>query len=319
MKRWLVVLASLAVLAALIVAGQTLSRYHLGLLTQVLIFGIFAMSLDLLVGYTGLQSLGHAAYFGISSYTIAILSKRFTDNLAVDVAAGLGAALLTAAIFGLLALRTTGAYFLMATMALGQVLWGIAYRWRSLTGGDDGLPGISRPDLGLSWFSLWDTTNFFYLTLIIAVIVIVILNVIVRSPFGYALQGIRESESRMRALGYDTWRYKYAAFILAGFFAGVAGMIYVYFNSFVNPHELSVVLSAEALLMVILGGPGTLFGPLIGSGAIVFLRNIVSGMTDRWLLILGAVYVLVVLFAPRGVVGEIKDRFDRRSRAAAAR
>lgn len=319
MRRWLAVLAGLVVLATLIVAGQTLSRYHLGLLTQVLIFGIFAMSLDLLVGYTGLQSLGHAAYFGISSYTIAIVSKRLTDNLAVDVAAGLGAALLTAAIFGLLALRTTGAYFLMATMALGQVLWGIAYRWRSLTGGDDGLPGISRPDIGLAWFSLWDTTNFFYLTLIIAVIVVVILNVIVRSPFGYALQGIRESESRMRALGYDTWRYKYAAFILSGFFAGVAGMIYVYFNSFVNPHELSVVLSAEALLMVILGGPGTLFGPLIGAGAIVFLRNIVSGITDRWLLILGSVYVLVVIFAPRGVVGEIKDRLARRSRAAIAR
>jgi branched-chain amino acid transport system permease protein len=319
MKRWVVVLLTAAVLVALIVAGQTLSRYHLGLLTQVLIFGIFAMSLDLLVGYTGLQSLGHSAYFGISSYTIAILSKRFSENVAVDVVAGLGAALLTSAIFGLLALRTTGAYFLMATMALAQVLWGIAYRWRSLTGGDDGLPGISRPDIGLSWLSLWDTTSFFYLTLLIAVIVVVVLNVIVRSPFGFALQGIRESESRMRALGYDTWRYKYAAFILAGFFAGVAGMIYVYFNSFVNPHELSVVLSAEALLMVILGGPGTLFGPLIGSGAIVFLRNIVSGMTDRWLLILGAVYVLVVLFAPRGVVGEIKDRFDRRSRAAAAR
>jgi branched-chain amino acid transport system permease protein len=319
MKRWVVALLSVVVIVALIVAGQTLSRYHLGLLTQVLIFGIFAMSLDLLVGYTGLQSLGHAAYFGISSYTIAILSKRLSDNVVLDVAAGLGAALLTAAIFGLFALRTTGAYFLMATLALAQVLWGVAYRWRSLTGGDDGLPGISRPDIGLSWFSLWDTTNFFYLTLVIATIVVVIMNVIVRSPFGYALQGIRESESRMRALGYDTWRYKYAAFILAGFFAGVAGIIYVYFNSFVNPHEVSVVLSAEALLMVILGGPGTLFGPLIGSGVIVFLRNIVSGMTDRWLLILGAIYVLVVLFAPRGIVGEIKDRLDRRSRAAAAR
>jgi branched-chain amino acid transport system permease protein len=204
-------------------------------------------------------------------------------------------------------------------MAVAQVLWGIAYRSRGLTGGDDGLPGISRPDIGLSWFSLWDTTNFFYFTLAIALLVLVVLNVIVRSPFGYALQGIRESESRMRALGYNTWRYKYAAFVLAGFFAGVAGMIYVYYNSFVNPHELSVVLSAEALLMVILGGPGTLFGALIGAGAIVFLRNIVSGITDRWLLILGAVYILVVLFAPRGIVGEIKDRFDRRSRAAVAR
>jgi branched-chain amino acid transport system permease protein len=319
MKRWVLVAAGALVILAMIVAGQTLSRYHLGLLTQVLIFGIFAMSLDLLVGYTGLQSLGHAAYFGVSAYTIAILSKRLTDNVIVDVAAGLVATLLIAALFGLLTLRTTGAYFLMATMAVAQVLWGIAYRSRGLTGGDDGLPGISRPDIGLSWFSLWDTTNFFYFTLAIALLVLVVLNVVVRSPFGYALQGIRESESRMRSLGYNTWRYKYAAFVLAGFFAGVAGMIYVYYNSFVNPHELSVVLSAEALLMVILGGPGTLFGALIGAGAIVFLRNIVSGITDRWLLILGAVYILVVLFAPRGIVGEIKDRFDRRSRAAVAR
>jgi branched-chain amino acid transport system permease protein len=319
MRRWVIAVACVLVIGALIVAGQTLSRYHLGLLTQVLIFGIFAMSLDLLVGYTGLQSLGHAAYFGITSYTIAIISKRLSDNVALDMAAGLAAAVLTSAVFGLLALRTTGAYFLMATMALAQVLWGIAYRWRSLTGGDDGMPGISRPDLGISWLSLWDTTTFFYATLAIAVIVLIVLNVIVRSPFGYALQGVRESESRMRALGYDTWRYKYAAFVLAGFFAGIAGLIYVYFNSFVNPLELSVVFSAEALLMVILGGPGTLFGPLLGAGAIVFLRNIVSGITDRWLLILGAVYVLVVLFAPRGIVGEIKDRLNRRTRAATAR
>ncbi|MFN0070280.1 MAG: branched-chain amino acid ABC transporter permease [Chloroflexota bacterium] len=319
MKRRVVVLGALGAIVILIAAGQMLSRYQLGLLTQVLIFGVFAMSLDLLVGYTGLQSLGHAAYFGISSYTIAIVSKRVTDNFAVDVLAGLGAAIVTAALFGLLALRTTGAYFLMATMAVAQVLWGIAYRWRSLTGGDDGLPGISRPDLGVSWFSLWDTTSFYYLTLVVTIVTLVVLSVIVRSPFGYALQGVRESETRMRALGYNTWRYKYAAFVLSGFFAGVAGMLYVYYNSFVNPHELSVVLSAEALLMVILGGPGTLFGPLLGAGAIVFLRNVVSGMTDRWLLILGAVYVLVVLFAPRGIVGEIKDRIDRRSRASIAR
>lgn len=319
MRRWLAPTLIVFALATLILAGQALSRYHVGLLTQVLIFGIFAMSLDVLVGFTGLQSLGHAAYFGISSYTIAIVSKRVTDNFAIDVAAGLGAAIVTAAIFGLLALRTTGAYFLMATMALAQVLWGIAYRWRGLTGGDDGLPGISRPDLGLSWFSLWDTTNFYYFCLAIALLVLVALYIMVRSPFGYALQGIRESESRMRALGYDTWRFKYAAFVLSGFFAGVSGMLYVYYNSFVNPHELSVVLSAEALLMVILGGPGTLFGPLLGAGAVVFLRNIVSGVTDRWLLILGAVYVLVVLFAPRGIVGEIKDRLDRRSRAAVTR
>lgn len=315
MKRGFIWVVGALVLVALLAAGPILSKYQTGLLTQVLIFGIFAMSLDLLVGYTGLQSLGHAAYFGMSAYTIGIVSKRLTDNFWLDSAAGLIAAIVTAAIFGVLALRTSGAYFLMATMALAQVLWGIAYRWRSVTGGDDGLPGISRPDLGLSNFSLWDTTNFYYFSLALMLLTLGALNVIVRSPFGYALQGIRESESRMRSLGYNTWWYKYAAFVLAGAFAGVAGLLFVYYNSFVDPTELSVVLSAEALLMVILGGPGTLFGPLLGAGAIVFLRNIVSGLTDRWLLILGSVYILVVLFAPRGIVGEVQSWMNRRPRA----
>lgn len=309
---WALPLLGLLVVAAL---PQVLPRFYVGLLTQFLIFGLLAMSLDLLVGYTGLPSLGHAAYFGMAAYTVAITSKRLTDNVWIDAGAGLLASVVTAAIFGVLALRTSGAYFLMATMALGQVLWGIAYRWRSLTGGDDGLPGINRPELGIP-FSLWDTNNYFYVTLLLVLVATIVLMVIVHSPFGYALRGIRESESRMRVLGYNTWRYKYSAFVLAGFFAGLAGVLFVYFNSFVNPADLSVVLSAEALLMVILGGPGTLLGPLLGAGAIVFLRNVVSGYTERWQFILGAAYVLVVLFAPRGVVGELRGWMDRRSRAA---
>lgn len=315
MKRYLLWATIFLGLAALVALGSNLPRYYVGLMTQVLIFGIFAMSLDLLVGYTGLQSLGHAAYFGMAAYTAALLALRVTNNFWVDALAGLLASVATAAVFGLLALRTSGAYFLMATLALAQVLWGIAYRWRSLTGGDDGLPGISRPDLGLPW-SLWDVTVYFNFVLLIAVLVGAALFVIVRSPFGYALRGIRESESRMRVLGYNTWLYKYSAFILAGFFAGIAGILFVYYNGFVSITELSVVVSAEALLMVILGGPGTLFGPLLGAGVVVFLRHIVSGYTERWLFILGLVYVLAVLFAPRGIIGELQERFRRRERAA---
>ena len=159
--------------------------------------------------------------------------------------------------FGLLALRTRGSYFLMITLALSQVLWGIAFGWRSLTGGDDGLPEVPRPNLGLPW-SMSDSTPFYYFVLFFVVVGTLLLVRIVASPFGYALRGIRESETRMLALGYNVWRYKLVAFVLAAAFAGLAGCLYVYFNRFVSPDYVHVVRSAEVLLMVILGGAGTL-------------------------------------------------------------
>lgn len=291
--------------AILVLIGFTIlplfiGSYYQGLLTKMLIFAVLAMSLDLLLGYTGLPSLGHAAFFGSAAYSVALLSKHVTTNFWIAAGAGVGTALLVAAIFALLALRARGAYFLMITLALGQVIWAIAYDWRALTGGDDGLPGIPRPDLGLPW-NLWDTLNFYYFTLLIFLVTAGIMRVIVRSPFGLALVGIRESESRMTVLGYNVWLYKYVAFVLSALFAGIAGILYVYYNNFISPAALSIMPSAEAMLMVILGGPGTLFGPAAGGAAIVFLESLVSGYTERWLLILGVLYVFVMLFAPNGV------------------
>ena len=292
---------------ALALAPLALSSYQLGLLTKTLILAVFAMSLNLILGYTGLPSLGHAAYFGVAAYTAGLLALRGFTNFWLDFGAGVAAAAATAALFGLLALRTRGAYLLMITLALAQVLWGIAFGWKSLTGGDDGLPGVPRPAAGLPW-SLADGVRFYYFVLVIVILATAVLWLIVHSPFGRALVGIREIERRMEVLGFNTWAHKYVAFMIAGALAGVAGTVFVSYNGFVNPAYLSVVFSAMALIMVILGGAGTLLGPALGSAVIVFLENIISAHTQRWLLVLGLIYVGVTLFAPNGLIGLVSRR-----------
>jgi branched-chain amino acid transport system permease protein len=272
-----------------------------------LIFALFAMSLNLILGYAGLPSLGHAAYFGVGAYTVGLLAVKVVDNFWLDFGAGLAAAGLTSALFGLLALRARGAYLLMITLALAQVLWGIAFGWRWLTGGDDGLPGVPRPAAGLPW-SLGSGLAFYYFVLLVFLVLTLALWVVVRSPFGRALVGIRESERRMEVLGYDTWRYKYVAFVLAGVIAGASGNLFVYYNGFVSPAYLSIVFSAMALIMVILGGAGTLLGPALGGAVIVMLENVISAHTERWLTVLGVIYVVVTLFAPAGIMGFVRAR-----------
>jgi len=299
-------LGSVAAVLGLALVPWALSSYQLGLLTKMLIFALFAMSLDLILGYGGLPSLGHAAYFGVGAYTVGLLAVRVIDNFWIDFGAGLAAAAVTSALFGLLALRARGAYLLMITLALAQVLWGIAFGWRWLTGGDDGLPGVPRPSAGLPW-SLSGGLAYYYFVLVVFVAVTVALWIVVRSPFGMALVGIRESERRMEVLGYDTWRYKYVAFILAGVVAGLSGNLYVYYNGFVSPAYLSIVFSAMALIMVILGGAGTLLGPALGGAIIVLLENVVSSSTERWLTVLGVIYVAVTLFAPAGILGFLSN------------
>ena len=290
----------------LLLLPHFLSTYYLGLVVQMMIFALFAMSLDLLIGYTGMASLGHAAYFGVAAYATGLLALKLGWSVWLTLPAGLLIAALTATLFGFLALRTRGSYFLMITLALSQVVWGIAFGWRSLTGGDDGLPEVPRPNLGLPW-PLTDETPFYYFVLFCIGVGTFLLIRIVSSPFGFALRGIRESETRMLSLGYNVWRYKLAVFVLAATFAGLAGCLYVYYNRFVSPDYLQVVRSAEVLLMVILGGAGTLIGPAIGAALIVLLDNVVSTYTERWLLVLGVIYVVVALFAPRGVVGFLRE------------
>ena len=294
-------------IAALAVVAPLLPAYPLTLLTQALIVGILAMSLDLLLGYSGMPSLGHAAYFGVGAYAVAIMTTERQVGLIGCLVVGILLATLTAAIFGLLAIRAAGTYFLMITLALGMVVWGLAFRWVSLTKGDNGIAGVPRPDLALPW-SLAAPLPFFYFALLAAALAWAALGTLARSPFGLTLQGIRESETRMRALGYDVWLHKYLAFVISGGFAGFAGVLWAWYNGFVSPVDVQLVTSVETLLMVALGGPGTLAGPALGAAVIVFLKNFVSVYTKRWLLILGAVYIGVILFAPQGVLGAFKRR-----------
>jgi branched-chain amino acid transport system permease protein len=309
--RALAVISAIGIVA-LLAMPYLLSPYYLGLVVKMMIFALFAMSLDLLLGYTGMASLGHAAYFGVAAYATGLLALKLGWNVWLALPAGVILAAITAFALGFLVLRTRGSYFLMITLALSQVLWGIAFGWRSLTGGDDGLPDVPRPNPGLPW-SMSDNAPFYYFVLFFVVIGTLLLARVVSSPFGHALRGIRESETRMMALGYNVWRYKLVAFVLGATFAGLAGCLYVYYNRFVSPDYIHVARSAEVLLMVILGGAGTLIGPAIGAALIVLLENTISAFTERWLMILGFVYVLVALFAPSGVIGLIQSFRKRRA------
>ena len=299
-------LAGALVAIGLALLGPVLPSYPLTLLTQALIVAILAMSLDVLLGYTGLPSLGHAAYFGVAAYAVALLTTERQVGFAGCVVGGVLVAAITAGLFGLVAIRAAGTYFLMITLALGMVVWGLAFRWASLTKGDNGISGVARPALGS--LDLTAPIPFFYLALVAAVLAWGLLGLLVSSPFGLGLRGIRESELRMRALGYNVWLHKYLAFVLSGTMAGFAGVLWAYFNGFVAPTDVQLLTSVETLLMVALGGPGTLAGPAIGAAVIVFLKNFVSVYTKRWLLILGAVYIGVILFAPRGIVGALRGR-----------
>ena len=286
------------------------SSYWITLFTQMLIFAILAMSLDILLGYTGLSSFGHAAFFGAAAYVVAILSTRYKMGFLVCFASGIALTTGISAIFGLLVAHATGVYFLIITLALGMTLWGLAFRWVSMTGGDNGISGIARPDLGLP-LSLKDPLTFYYVILAFFLISLILMAVLVRSPFGHSMKGVRESESRMRVLGYHTWLHKYLSYICSAAFGGFAGALWAYFNGFTSPYDMDLTASIEIILMVILGGPGTLIGPALGAGIIVFLKNFISAYTQRWLLILGTIYILTILYAPQGLMNLIRDYLKR--------
>ncbi len=297
-------LVVIAALAAVGIGAPQSGPYILLLTTKALVLALLAMSTDLLLGYTGLPSLGQAAFMGVGAYFTAILASRHGIGLGCDFALVLvGGALVgavLAALFGLLAMRASGVYFLMITLALGMVVWGVVYKWTSLTGGDNGMNLTTSPTCVVP---LGNPRTFFYLSLGIFTFVLAGLWVLVNSPFGRSLMGIRESEIRMRILGYNTWLHKYLAFIVGGACGGLAGVLYAHLNHIVSPEVALLGTSVDALLMVILGGPGTLVGPVIGATIIVFLREYLSTLVTWWLYVLGAVYILTIYFLPEGLMG----------------
>jgi branched-chain amino acid transport system permease protein len=302
-SRGNVMLVAVAVAALALVVPQS-SSFVILLATRALVFAILAMSLDILLGFTGLPSLGQAAYLGVGAYLTAILATRYQLGLGwsfwlvivLGVLAGAG----TAAFFGLFAIRATGVYFLMITLALGQCVWGLAYRWNSLTGGDNGINMPGRPDFGIH--RAWDTT-YFYVVLGFFAVSLLVLYILVRSPFGHSLEGIRERELRMRILGYNTWLHKYIAFVVAGGFGGLAGVLWAHANGHVSPEDVVLTTSVDALLMVVLGGAGTLVGGAVGAGVVLLLREYLSTIVPWWQYVLGGVYVLTILYLPNGLMG----------------
>jgi branched-chain amino acid transport system permease protein len=305
---------ALIILLAL-VWTHTLPSYYVELATEGLIIALFAMSLDLLMGFAGLESLGHAAFFGIGAYTAGLLSLHDVSNALVLLAAAAGAAVVLSLVFGAVALRATGPYFLIITMALGYLPWGLAIRWRSLTGGDDGLPGVLRPDLGFG-YSLDGTDQFFTFVLVVVLVCAILILLVGRSTFGQSLRGVKDSPSRMEAFGFHIWGLKYACFVIAAFFAGISGALFCFYNSFVSPNDLSLYRSAEGMVAVILGGAGTIIGPAIGAILILVLRHSIGAVTQYWGLVLGILYILVVLFAPRGIFFAVRDLFQLRQKRA---
>jgi branched-chain amino acid transport system permease protein len=283
------------------------------LATRALAFAILAMSVDLLLGYTGMSSMGQAAYFGVGAYLTAVLATKFHFGMGWDfwlvVVMGILIGCALAALFGLFAIRAGGVYFLMITLALGQCVWGLAYRWNSLTGGDNGINMTGRPSFGLN---LSNDVTFFYLVFAFFAVSMLMMYVLVRSPFGRSLAGIRERELRMQILGYNTWLHKYIAFIIAGGFGGLAGVLWAHTNGHVSPETVVLTTSVDSLLMVVLGGAGTLVGAAIGTAIVFGLREFLSTLVPWWQYALGGVYVLTILYLPMGLMG-IPSRFRQRS------
>jgi branched-chain amino acid transport system permease protein len=314
----------LALAAALVILATVpmwiAGTYYVNIASQILFYAIFALGVNVLAGYAGLVSLGHAGLFGVAAYAGARIMNDGHGQLVVAVGA-LGLTLLVSAVFAVLALRGTGLGFVMITVALGQIVWGVAYRWISITNGDNGIAIRGRPSpLGLS---LTSPAGFYWATLVVFLLAVGSMAVFVASPFGASVQGTRDQPRRMNALGYHVWMIRFLSFLFSGFWSGVAGLLYLYYNQFVSPQAVALTASAEALLMVIAGGTATLLGPIAGAALVVVVKNVASAYIERWNFVLGAIFVVIVVFMPEGLVPGTVRRWRRalaalRPRATAA-
>ncbi|MDO9440881.1 MAG: branched-chain amino acid ABC transporter permease [Beijerinckiaceae bacterium] len=293
------IFAGLAVVL-LVLAPLAMPTYYVSVATQILIFAVLAMSVDVLAGFTGRTPLCHGAIFGTSTYVVLYTATVMHLPLPLAMLLGVLAATLLALVFGLLAVRTSGVYFLLLTLALGLIVWGICLRWTEVTGGENGLRGQLRAGLVLS------TRELYVAVAIVVAVVTFAMWRFVRSPFGLTLRGIRDGESRMSSLGYNVPLHLTIAFTASGFFAGIAGALYAVFNDFVSPSTVQLSQSVAGLLMAIVGGVGTLFGAFVGSFLIIALEQAVSSVTERWLMALGLTFILIMIFAPEGVIGKAR-------------
>jgi branched-chain amino acid transport system permease protein len=309
--KWI---AAVLLAALLVLLPSFAGDFYINLASQILIAAIFALSLNLLVGYGGMTSLGHASFLGVAAYASALLTSRYGLEHGPAALLSIAGTTVMAAFFGLIALRATGLGFLMITLALSQVLWGLAYRMSNVTNGDNGVSGLTRPaPFGIA---LDSAAAFYWFALIVFTVAFCMMAVFVSSSFGSSLKGVRDQPRRMAALGFNPWMIRWITFIYAGFWGGVSGLLYVYYNKYIHPTSLSTTSSAEALLSVIAGGSGTLGGPVVGATLVLLLKNYASAYVERWNMLLGLVFLFIVLVMPTGIIPGLRELAARKRGAS---
>jgi len=299
-KYWWLGLIFIGALILPLVVGE----FWVHVAVEILILGLFAVSFNMIFGYMGQLSFGHAAYYGVGAYATGLLLVKASIPLPICLAASMIAAGICALIFGYFCVRLTGIYFAILTLAFGQLMYYIIFQWYSFTGGDDGLQGVVPPDF------LFGATNYYYFTLLIVTGALIAMWYISKSPFGYTMRAIRENADRTRFLGINVRRYMLINFIIAGMFAGLAGGLLGPFNRSVAPDLCNWHQSGVPVFMTVIGGPLGFLGPMIGSVIFTFLMAFVTGFTEYWPLTIGLIIIFVVLFMPGGVLGLVEERVD---------
>jgi branched-chain amino acid transport system permease protein len=284
------------------------------LATEIIIWGLFALGYNVCLGYTGMLSFGHAAYFGVGAYTTGIVLIRLWQNVWFGLFCGLLAGMITAFILGYLCIKRRGIYFAMLTLAFAQLIYFIGFQWVDLTGGDNGLRNIPLVPLSLPGLSIDISTplRYYFFVLFFVVLSLLALNRILQSPFGHVLQAVRENEHRALSCGYETVNVRWMAFIISGSISGLAGGLYALYLHFVGIETLYWITSGQVVMITLLGGMGTFIGPFIGAGVFRYLEDVLSAMTANWMIFLGTIFVLCVLFFPSGIWGTIKELTSKR-------
>ena len=303
MTKQKIIIVVLTILAAILF--PYLAPYT-ALASEILIFALFAMAYDLVLGYAGMLSFGHAAFFGIGAYTTGIVLIRVYPSVLVGLLAGVVLSSAGALFVGFFSIRRRGIYFTMVTLAFAQMFYFIAFKWTGLTGGDDGLQGVPRPSLGP--LDLTSEITLYYFILFFVLLSITVGIRVINSPFGKTLQALRENKDRAMSIGYNVNRFRLIVFVISGFFSGLAGGLYALLLNFVPLSSLYWTTSGEVVVMTIVGGMGTLVGPVMGAVAIILLRDLLSNFTESWSLIMGLLFMASVLGFRGGIIGILKDK-----------
>jgi len=306
-SRSVLLIAGLATLAVAPLLAALLDQpFYIDLLRRVMIFAIAALSLNLILGYGGMVSFGHAAYLGIGGYAVAILSQQGIHNGFVQLAVAVGGSALVALVIGAVSIRTSGIYFIMITLAFTQMLYFLGISLEEY-GGDDGMRLAARSDFA-GLIDLGNATAFYYVVFAVMIAFLYLIHRIVNSRFGMVIRAAKSNEARTRAIGFSPYPYRLASFVIAGAMCGVAGVLFVNHTAYLTPDFMHWTRSGEILFMVILGGIGTTVGPVLGAFVLLLLEDALSGWTEHWQIILGPFLILVVLFARRGLAGLLSER-----------